>query len=72
MTNGVRSGWIENCIESLYHHTMEMDQTMARLLIEMKAEITADREEITARLEAMVDAKQEKMEARMDGNNEKF
>jgi actin-like ATPase involved in cell morphogenesis len=43
---------------------MEVEQMMARLL----AEIRTDREETTARLEAITDASQEKMDAKTDAN----
>jgi hypothetical protein len=41
---------------------MEMEQTIAHLQVEIKTEMEAGREEMTARLEAKMDAFQEKMD----------
>jgi hypothetical protein len=56
---------IEDCIVQLYRHIMEMEQMIARLLAEMKAEMKADREELTATLEAKLQANETKTDANL-------
>jgi hypothetical protein len=70
MTTGVRNGWLGNSSGSFYRHTMEIKQITACLLAKLKAEIRTSqakvnanvkemKEDMTARLEAMVQNNQE-------------
>jgi hypothetical protein len=47
VTTGVRSGWTGERSKKLYRHTMEMEQMMARLPDEIKAEIQATKQKQT-------------------------
>jgi hypothetical protein len=77
MTTGVRSGWIANYIGLSCRHIMEMEEMMAHLLAEMKAEIRTNQakadtslKEMMARLEAMIKNNQENMMAKLDAHHE--
>jgi hypothetical protein len=58
VTFGVRSGWIGDCIDSLYSNTMEMEDIIGRLIAETKALMKTGRKEIMERLEVKVEATQ--------------
>jgi hypothetical protein len=51
---------------------MEVEQMMPCLLAEVRTNREEMKEDITARLEAMIQNSQEQMEARIGVNNEKF
>jgi rubrerythrin len=68
---------VSEVLGSLYRHIMEMEQMMARLLAEMKAQTRTNqakvdaslnkmKEEMTARLEAMIQKNQERMETNQE------
>jgi hypothetical protein len=74
MTIGI-STWIGDRSKKLYHHTMEMEQMMARLLAEMKsnqAKMVTSLKEIRVGQEFVKEEILAKAETRAYANNEKF
>jgi recombination DNA repair RAD52 pathway protein len=85
MTSAVRSGWIGDCSELLYH-PVNMEQLMEHLVTviekmdaerdsnqaKMDTNVREMKEEMMARLEALIQNNQELMMARLDSNHKRI
>jgi hypothetical protein len=75
VTIDVRSGWIGAHSKKLYHHTVEGEQMMARLLAEMKtiqAKTDASLNEMKQELRVSQEHQEEGMLAKMETNQERM
>jgi uncharacterized coiled-coil protein SlyX len=68
-------GWIVDCSKKLYRHKMGMEQMMACLLDEIKAEIRTNQAKTVAYLRQMIASQEllkEEMLAKMETNKERM